>query len=138
MRILAIDLGTVRTGLAVSDPYKIIATALDTVTTMDLWPYLKKYLATEDVDTIVLGEPRHLDGSLAQTAPHVHLLAEKIKQDYPLMVVEFQDERFTSVEAKQAILASGVSKKKRQDKGLVDRVAAVIILQTYMEKQRSV
>ncbi len=136
-RIISIDYGLKRVGLAVSDPLQIIATGLDTVATKDIFDYLKNYFETEAVECMVVGEPMHLDGNPAQIAPQIETFINKIKKLYPDLKIARQDERFTSFEAKQAILQSGAKKKKRQDKGLVDKISAVIILQNYMESQRT-
>ncbi len=135
-RILAVDYGTKRVGLAVSDPLQIIASGLDTVATAELFNYLKKYIEVEEVETLVVGMPYHLDGSPAQIADKVLAFIKKFEKLFPLIKVETRDERFTSEDAKQIILQSGAKKKKRRDKGLVDKVAAVLILQDYMESLR--
>ncbi len=135
-RIIAIDYGTKRTGIAVTDPLQIIANGLDTVPTNQIFDYLKDYLSQEAVETIVVGEPLHLDGSPAQIAPLVEAFKKKLRELFPQVLVVDQDERFTSEEAKKAILMSGAKKKKRQDKALVDKISAVIILQEYLERTR--
>ncbi|MFT5166475.1 MAG: putative Holliday junction resolvase [Saprospiraceae bacterium] len=136
-RILAIDYGTRRVGVAVSDPLQIIAGGLDTVPTEGLFGFLKKYIAEEEVETLVVGMPMHLDGNPAQIADKVEAFIKKFKELFPGILVETQDERFTSVDAKKIILQSGAKKKKRQDKSLVDKVAAILILQEYMESKRN-
>jgi putative holliday junction resolvase len=135
-RLLAIDYGTKRVGLAVSDPLQIIATGLATVPTETIFDYLKSYLFTESVSTFVIGMPMHLDGSPAQLSDEIENFATKLRQQYPDIEVVYEDERFTSEDAKQIIRQSGAKKKKRQDKTLVDKVAAVLILQHYMERRR--
>ncbi len=135
-RILSIDYGTRRTGLAVTDPLQIIANGLDTIPTADLFSYLENYLQSEDVSTIVVGEPLYPDGNPAQIHHLVIGFVRKLKKLYPAIEVVMWDERFTSVEAKEVILQSGAKKKKRRDKGLVDKVAAVLILQDYLEQNR--
>lgn len=132
-RILAIDYGTKRTGLAVTDPLQIIATGLDTVPTSNLLPFLEEYLQNEEVETFVLGEPLYPDGNPAQIHHLVIGLKRKLEKTYPSIPVVLQDERYTSEEAKEVIRNSGVKKKKRRDKSLVDKVSAVLILQDYME-----
>ncbi|MEL7120374.1 MAG: Holliday junction resolvase RuvX [Bacteroidota bacterium] len=134
-RILAIDYGTKRTGIAVSDPLQIIASGLDTVPTENLLDFLTNYMESEEVETIVIGEPFHLDGTPAQIAPLIYQFIDKLKVKFPHLPVEKVDERFTSEEAKQVILRSGVKKKKRRDKSLIDKVSAVLILQTFMDKK---
>ncbi|MCG8327086.1 MAG: Holliday junction resolvase RuvX [Chitinophagales bacterium] len=136
-RILAIDYGTKRTGLAVTDPLQIIANGLDTVPTTDLLEYLSTYFQKEEVETIVLGEPLYPDGNPAQIHHLVIGFSRKLKKLYPDKEVVLHDERFTSEDAKRAILMSGAKRKKRQDKSLVDKISAVIILQDYMENTRN-
>lgn len=132
-RILAIDYGTKRTGLAVSDPLRIIAGGLDTVPTHTLMEYLKKYIAANHVDIIVVGRPLQMDGSDSQSFRHIEPFVKKLKKEFPAAEVVYHDERFTSVLAQRAIIDSGIGKMKRRDKGLVDKVSATIILQSYME-----
>ncbi len=132
-RILAIDYGAKRTGLAVSDPLQIIANGLDTIHTKDLLDFLKNYFEQESVECIVIGDPKHLDGSPTHLSPQIVGLVRQIEKLYPNKKVVLQDERFTSADAKKIILQSGVKKKKRRDKGLVDKVSAILILQEYME-----
>ncbi|MCB0616881.1 MAG: Holliday junction resolvase RuvX [Lewinellaceae bacterium] len=135
-RILAIDYGTKRTGLAVTDPLQIIANGLDTVATKDLEAYLQQYMGQEEVETIVVGEPFYPDGNPAQIHHLVIGFARRLKKLFPNIAVVTHDESFTSEEAKQIILQSGARKKKRRDKGLVDKVSAVLILQDYLETKR--
>lgn len=135
-RILAIDYGTKRTGLAVTDPLQIIANGLDTVATKDLEAYLRQYMDQEEVETIVVGEPFYPDGNPAQIHHLVIGFARRLKKLFPNIAVVTHDESFTSEEAKQIILQSGAGKKKRRDKGLVDKVSAVLILQDYLETKR--
>ncbi len=135
-RILAIDYGQKRTGLAVSDPLRIIANALDTVPTGQLLNYLTTYIAQEQVDVIVIGLPITLQGESTTVTPHIQGLVRKLSQLYPHIKVNTFDERFTSKLASQAILQSGISKKARQNKALIDKVAATIILENYMEAIR--
>jgi len=135
-RILAIDYGTRRIGIAVTDPLQIIANGLDTVSPEEIFDYLKTYLTTEEVETIVVGEPLHLDGSPAQIAPQVQRFKKKLIELFPGVEVVSQDERFTSEDAKKIILQSGAKKKKRRDKALVDKISAVLILQEYLENTR--
>lgn len=132
-RILAIDYGTKRTGIAVSDPLQLIAGALATVPTKELEGWLAKYFATEDVDTIVLGKPSRMDGTPSETWRFVEPLAARLRRAWPDKRVVFCDERFTSVMAHRTMLESGIGKMARRDKALVDRISATIILQSYME-----
>ena len=132
-RILAIDFGLKRTGIAVTDPLKIIASALTTVPTDEALDFLKKYCETEEVESFVVGLPLHSDGNPAQIAPQVDAFVEKLKKLFPDKAVIRQDERYTSNEAKRIILQSGVKKQKRRDKTLVDKIAAALILEQDME-----
>ena len=132
-RILAIDYGTRRTGLAVSDPLRIIAGALATVETKQLERYLADYFAKNDVDIIVLGKPTQMNGSPSQTMRYIEPLAGRLRHAYPDKEVVLYDERFTSVLAHRAMLESGIGREARRDKALVDRISATIILQSYME-----
>lgn len=134
-RILAIDYGTRRTGLAVTDPLRIIATALDTVSSSDLLTYLKSYSATETVDEFVVGMPRTLKNEDSATAPLVHEFIVKLKEAFPGKPVHEADERFTSSIAQRAMIEGGMKKKDRQVKGNVDKVSAVLILQAFMESR---
>ena len=133
---MSIDYGTKRVGVAVTDPLQIIANGLDTVATVDIFVFLKKYFEEEEVEEMVIGYPRHLDGNPGQIAPQVEKFAKKVKEQFSHLNVAFQDERFTSVDAKRIILESGAKKKKRRDKSLVDKVSAILILQEYMESKR--
>lgn len=135
-RILAIDYGTKRTGIAVTDPLKLIASPLETVPTAALLDFLKSYLAKEEVETIVVGEPLHADGNPTQIHHLVIGLARKIRKTYPELLVELHDESFTSEDAKKIILQSGTRKMKRRDKSLVDKVSAALILSDYLESKR--
>ena len=135
-RILAIDYGTKRTGLAVTDPLRIIATALDTVPSSDLLTYLSAYGARESVDEFVVGMPKTLKNEDSQTAPMVRAFVDKLKATFPDKPVHLVDERFTSSLAKHAMLESGASRKDRREKGNVDKVSAVIILQSFMSSVR--
>ncbi len=132
-RILAIDYGRVRTGLAVTDPMKIIATALETVKTAELMAYLKNYLEKEQVDEIVLGLPLNLKSEDTPTTEMVRAFGEKLNQNFPSTPLRYVDERFTSKMALDSMIAFGTKKKDRQVKGNLDKVSAVIILQSYMQ-----
>jgi putative holliday junction resolvase len=134
MRILAIDYGTKRIGIAVTDPLKIIASGLTTVLTPDIFDFLKKYCTQEDVESFVVGLPLHPDGNPAQIAQLVDDFVEILKKKYPEKPVFRQDERYTSNDAKKIILQSGIKKQKRRDKALVDKVAAALILEQYMQE----
>ena len=132
-RILAIDYGTRRTGLAVTDPLRIIANALETVETKQLERYLADYFSKNDVDIIVLGKPSQMNGQPAETMRYIEPLAGRLRHAYPDKQVLLYDERFTSVMAHRTILESGIGKMARRDKALVDRISATIILQSFME-----
>jgi putative Holliday junction resolvase len=134
-RIMAIDYGMKRVGLAVTDPLQIISTALDTIATEKVIDYLIKYCSVEEVEHIVIGEPTHIDGNPTYLTPIIHKFIAELNKLFPNIPVSTWDERFTSVEAKKVILAAGYKKKQRQDKALVDRVSATIILMEYMEKK---
>lgn len=131
-RILAIDFGLKRTGIAVTDPLRIIASALTTVPTSEALDFLRKYCASEEVACIVVGLPLHVDGNPAQIAPQADAFAERLRKTFPQIEVVRQDERFSSVQAQKIILQSGIKKMKRRDKSLVDKVAASLILEQYM------
>ncbi len=137
-RIIGIDYGTKRTGIAVTDPLQIIASGLITVPTPELFVFLQKYISEEPVEGIVVGEPMYPDGNPAQIAPQVAAFVKKLKEIYPALYIVSWDERYTSQEAKKVILQSGINKKRRRDKALVDRISAAIILQDYMEQKRPV
>ena len=131
-RIMAIDYGTKRVGIAVTDPNKIIATALDTVHSKDIINYLKAYFANQEVECVVVGEPRQMDNTASEVTPQVEQFVKALKKAFPEMKVARFDERFTSKMAQQAILMSGVKKMERRNKALIDQTSAVIILQSYM------
>ena len=132
-RIIAIDYGTKRTGLAVTDPLRIIAGALATVETKQLERYLADYFSKNDVDIIVLGKPSQMNGQPSETMRFIEPLAGRLRHAYPDKQVVLYDERFTSVLAHRTILDSGIGKMARRDKALVDRISATIILQSYMD-----
>ncbi len=131
-RILAIDFGLKRTGIAVTDPLKIIATALETVPSAKLLEYLKTYMATEAVETIVLGLPIDLKSNDTDATTHVRKFGEKLQTVFPATKLVYYDERFTSKMAVRTMIDSGMKKKDRQVKGNIDKISAVIILQDYM------
>ncbi|WP_262247413.1 Holliday junction resolvase RuvX [Parapedobacter soli] len=135
MRIMAFDYGTKRVGIAVTDPLQLIATALNTVHAQDVLAYVKAYIANEAVSTFVVGEPRQLDGSESESAQHVRGFIRSLRRAFPDIPTETIDERFTSKMASASIAQSGLTKKKRQDKALIDSVSAVLILQSYLERR---
>ena len=135
-RILAIDLGTKRTGLAVTDPLKILANPLETIETGQLINFLKSYCAKEEVEAIVLGLPTRLNGQDNEMTPRVLKLKEELEKAFPQQKIALEDERFTSKMAMQSMIAMGSKKKDRKEKaGNLDKVSAAIILQSYLEKQ---
>lgn len=136
-RIIAIDYGTKRVGLAATDPMQIIASGLDTVHPNDLVDFLKKYMQTETVECIVVGDPKRLNNEPAQAAKGADQLTERLKKEFPNVRFDRIDERFTSKMAFGAMIDGGLKKKKRQDKALIDKVSATIILQSYMEQMNS-
>lgn len=133
-RVLAIDHGTKRTGLAVTDPARIIASALDTVPTEELFAYLLRYVAKEAVDGFIVGLPCNLDGSPTDATPHVMRFIGDLKGRFPKQWVETVDERFTSVMAQRTMLESGIGRMARRDKGTLDRISATILLQSWMDR----
>ena len=135
-RILAIDYGTKRTGIAVSDPLRIIAGGLVTVETKELERWLADYFTREEVSTIVLGKPMQMDGTPSETWRYVEQLAARLRRAYPDKEVCFHDERFSSVMAHRTMLESGIGRMARRNKALVDKISATIILQSYMEFNR--
>lgn len=130
---MAIDYGTKKIGIAVTDPLKIIANGLNTIPTNEFMNFLDNYLFTEVVETIVFGKVIRADGSVGTNQAKIDELSKEIKQKYPQIIITSFDESFTSLRAKEIILQSGVKKKKRRDKTLVDKVSAILILQDYME-----
>jgi putative holliday junction resolvase len=131
-RLLAIDYGTKRTGLAVTDPLKIIATALETVETNSLLKYLTDYFKKEQVEAVVIGLPKKLNNTDSETAPAVRAFIEKFKITFPEISISTIDERFTSTIAQQTMLTGGAKKKDRQAKGNIDKISAVLILQDFL------
>ena len=131
-RILSIDYGRKRTGLAVTDPLQIIAGGLATVSTSQLFEWLSDYVAREQVEHIVIGEPRQTNGQPSENWQRVQQFVARWRKAMPAVPIELYDERFTSVLAHQAMIDGGLRKKARQDKALVDEISATIILQDYM------
>ena len=131
-RILAVDYGLKRTGLAVTDPLQIIATALDTVLTIDLLKYLTAYLQKEMVDAFVVGMPKTLMNKDSEIAPQVRAFIEVLKKTFPNKPIHLADERFTSRMAMRTMIDGGMKKKDRQVKGNVDKISATIILQSFL------
>lgn len=131
-RILAIDFGLKRTGLAVTDPLRIIATALETVPTADLVKFLQAYALRETVDEFVVGMPKNLKNEDSEIAPQVRAFVEVLKNTFPGKPVHLADERFTSKLAMRAMIEGGMKKKQRREKGNVDKISATIILQSFL------
>lgn len=132
-RYLAVDYGQRRVGLAVSDTMHMIATHLETVPQTDIYNYIKGYVGKEDVELIVVGNPKQMDNTPSESMVYVKEFLENIVKLFPQMPVYMVDERYTSKIASQSIAHSGLKKKKRQEKGLIDSVSAVLILQDFME-----
>ncbi len=133
-RIMAIDYGKKRTGIAVTDPLQLIANGLTTVSTPTLFDFIQDYVSKEDVECIVVGQPKQPNGNDSENMKRITPFVNRLRKLLPYIPVEYYDERFTSVLAQRAILDSGVKKKeRRENKGLVDQVSATIILQDYME-----
>lgn len=136
-RILSIDYGKKRTGLAVTDPMQLIANGLATVETKVLFGFLCEYIKHEEVERIVIGKPVQLDGKPSENSARVEMFVRRWKKAQPSIPIEYYDERFTSVLAQRVILEAGVKKKtRRENKGLVDEISATIILQDYMNSTR--
>jgi putative Holliday junction resolvase len=135
-RIIAIDYGTKRTGIAVTDPLQIIATALDTVRSHELLDFLKRYTTAEAVEAFVVGMPRKLDNTDTNNTPHVKGFIKQLKKAFPETPVYEHDERFTSSMALQTMIAMGTKKSDRQDKSNIDKMSATIILQSYLTTKK--
>jgi putative holliday junction resolvase len=132
-RILCIDYGSKRTGIAVTDPLQIISTGLTTVDTHKLVSFLKKYFLDEPVELIIIGQPKNLDNSDTHATPFVNAVIIQLKKEFPQIPIKTVDERYTSKMAKQAMLEMGLKKKDRRNKRTVDEIAATIMLQEYMQ-----
>lgn len=135
-RILSIDYGKKRTGLAVTDPLKIIAGGLATVSTHELFDFLQDYVSREQVELIVVGKPLQANGQPSENLARIQQFVNRWRKARPDIPIEFYDERFTSVMAHRAMIDGGLKKKARQNKALVDEISATIILQGYMESKR--
>ncbi len=135
-RILAIDYGRARTGLAVSDPLQMIAGGLATVPTKELEPFIADYMSHEEVSTIVLGKPMQMNGEPSETWRYIEPLARRLQAAHPSVEVTFYDERFTSVLAHRAMIDGGMKKSDRRNKAVVDKIAATIILEDYLQFRR--
>lgn len=135
-RIIALDYGIRRTGIAVTDPYQLIANALTTIETKELYSFLKSYFLKEEVESIVIGLPKKLDGSDTDATSQIKLVITQLKDLFPEQHIFHYDERFTSKLAMQTLIQAGTTKKFRRQKGNIDKISAVIILQDWMESQR--
>ncbi len=132
-RILGLDYGVKRTGIAATDPLQIIVNPLEVVETANLYDFLLSYIEKEDVEKIVIGEQRHRDGKEVYFEKDIKILIKKINEKYPDIQIVRQDESFTSSEAKDLLIQMNMKKKKRQDKSMLDKVSAVLILQRYLK-----
>ena len=134
-RALSIDYGKKRTGIAVTDPLQLIASGLTTVNTYELVPFIENYLRNEEVSTIVIGEPKQMNGEPSELGDVIDAFAKALQEKYPSIEITRVDERFTSKMAFQTMIDSGLSKSKRRNKDLVDEIAATIILQTFLDSK---
>lgn len=135
-RIVGIDFGEKRTGVAATDPLRIIANGIDTIPTEKIYDFLQQYVAKEKVDLFVVGMPKTLQSELAVVATKVNAFIEKLQQLFPTIPIETIDERFTSVLAQRAMIDGGLKKNARQNKALIDKISATIILQSYLEQNK--
>ena len=136
MRIMAIDFGTKRTGIAVTDPLQIIATGLTTVETQNIMTFLKDYFTKEQVELVIIGEPKNLNDSDTHATVYVREFIRRLKKIFPTMPVTTVDERFTSKMATRSMLEMGLKKKDRRNKSLVDEIAATMMLQEWLERNK--
>ncbi|NER16010.1 Holliday junction resolvase RuvX [Spongiivirga citrea] len=136
-RILAIDYGVKRTGIAVTDELQLIASGLTTVNTKELLPFLKQYVLDESVELFVIGEPKQMNNTASESEVHIQEFIKKLTEALPEIKIARVDERFTSKMAFQTMIDSGLKKKQRQNKALVDEISATIILQSYLESNSS-
>jgi putative Holliday junction resolvase len=136
-RILAIDYGRKRVGLAVTDPSQIIANRLTTIPTHTIWDFLTDYFYKEKVEAVVVGYPKQMNNEASEAVRYINPFLKKFQIQYPEMKLEIYDERFTSKMAFQTMIDGGLKKQKRQDKALIDGISATIILQSYLEQKRN-
>ena len=134
-RIVAIDYGQKRVGIAVTDELQLIASGLTTVHVKDIWAFLKKYVAEENVDCFVIGQPKDMQNKPSDASRFIEPFVVKMKKTFPDIAIERFDERFTSKMAHDTVLESGIGKKKRQDKALIDKISATILLQSFMNSK---
>ncbi|MEZ4779579.1 MAG: Holliday junction resolvase RuvX [Flavobacteriaceae bacterium] len=135
-RIMALDYGTKRTGIAVTDELQLIASGLTTVETKELFPFLKHYFETEKVTLVLVGEPKQKDGSHSEIEVEIQKFLTQFSETFPSLSVQRRDERFTSKMAFQTMIDSGLKKKQRQNKALIDEISATIILQDYLSSNK--
>jgi putative holliday junction resolvase len=135
-RILAIDYGRKRTGIAVTDPLQMIATALETVPSHTIIDYLKAYFSKEKVDEVVVGYPKQMNNLPSESVIYVDAFVKQFRKNFPDMLLNLADERFTSKMAFQTMIDGGLKKQQRQDKSLIDKISATIILQSYLESKQ--
>lgn len=132
-RVFGIDYGLKKTGLAATDSLQIIASGIETIDSKDVIEYVKKYMQEQEVETIVIGEPKHKDGNPTFLTPKVHELAQKLQQLYPNVKVVLQDEMYSSLQAKHIIQNYGYKKQEQKNRKLVDKIAAALIIEEYMK-----
>ena len=135
-RILAIDYGMKRIGIAVTDPMQLIANRLTTISTESIWDFLEKYFQKEEVETIVVGYPKQMNNQASEAVRYINPFLKKFQLKYPEIKLEIADERFTSKMAFQTMIDGGVKKQKRKDKSMIDGISATIILQSFLEQKR--
>ena len=135
-RILAIDYGKKRIGIAVTDPMQLIANRLTTISTESIWDFLEKYFQKEEVETIVVGYPKQMNNQASEAVKYINPFLKKFQLKYPEIKLEIADERFTSKMAFQTMIDGGVKKQKRKDKSMIDGISATIILQSFLEQKR--
>ena len=135
-RILSIDYGLKRTGIAVTDDFQIIASGLTTISSTDIIPFLKTYFSQENVETVIIGEPKQMNGLPSESTEIIEKFLTQFHTEFPNMKMERVDERFTSKMAFQTMIDSGLKKKQRQNKGLIDEIAATILLQDYLNYKK--
>ncbi len=134
-RIVAIDYGQKRVGIAATDTLQMIAHGITTVRAMDIWQYLEDYLREHDVETIIVGEPKDMMNRPSDASRFIEPFVKKLRKKFPDIKIDRFDERFTSKIAGEAMIAGGLKKKKRQDKALVDKISATLLLQSYLSAQ---
>lgn len=130
---MAIDYGQKRSGIAVTDPLQLFATGLETVASHSLISFLTRYFATEQIDSVVVGEPKDMNNQASDASRFIEPFVRKLRQTFPGLIIERYDERFTSKMALQSMIDAGLGRKKRQDKALIDTISATIMLQSYLE-----